>query len=167
MIKLGELFCGPGGFAEGAKKAKGFKHVWANDIHEDSCKTFEKHHPGCKVVAGDVYEEFIGKEMRKMSKNIDGLLFGFPCNDFSIVGKKRGLSGKYGPLYKAACEVLDYFKPKFFVAENVSSMISSSFNSSSMRRFSALLFSSCTAVTTSNSLNWAVCAFNSSVIRVP
>ena len=25
MIKLGELFCGPGGFAEGAKKAKGFK----------------------------------------------------------------------------------------------------------------------------------------------
>ncbi len=123
MIKLGELFCGPGGFAEGAKKAKGFKHVWANDIHEDSCKTFEKHHPGCKVVAGDVYEEFIGKEMRKMSKNIDGLLFGFPCNDFSIVGKKRGLSGKYGPLYKAACEVLDYFKPKFFVAENVSSIV--------------------------------------------
>ena len=40
MIKLGELFCGPGGFAEGAKKA-GFKHIWGVDIHKDSCETFK------------------------------------------------------------------------------------------------------------------------------
>ena len=38
--KLGELFCGAGGFAEGAKQA-GFKHVWAVDHHNESCKTFE------------------------------------------------------------------------------------------------------------------------------
>ena len=38
MIKLGEIFCGPGGFAEGAKKAKGFKHVWANDIDPDASR---------------------------------------------------------------------------------------------------------------------------------
>ena len=30
--KLAELFCGPGGFAEGAKQAKLFTHVWVNDI---------------------------------------------------------------------------------------------------------------------------------------
>ena len=41
MIKLGELFCGPGGFAEGAKKAGGFSHVWANDLHSDTCKTLK------------------------------------------------------------------------------------------------------------------------------
>ena len=40
MIKLGELFCGPGGFAEGAKKAGGFEHVWANDIPR-CCKTLK------------------------------------------------------------------------------------------------------------------------------
>ena len=70
MIKLGELFCGPGGFAEGAKKAGGFKHVWANDIHPDSCKTFKKHHPDCEVFEGDVFKDFINNEMKKLSKNI-------------------------------------------------------------------------------------------------
>ena len=58
----------------------------------------------------------------KSLQKIDGLIFGFPCNDFSIVGKTLGLQGKYGPLYKAACKVLNYFQPKFFVAENVSSI---------------------------------------------
>ena len=54
-------------------------------------------------------------------KKIDELIFGFPCNDFSIVGKTLGLQGSYGPLYKAACKVLNFFEPKFFLAENESS----------------------------------------------
>ena len=120
-IKIGELFCGPGGFAEGAKKAGEFTHVWANDLHTDTCRTFKNRHPDCEVIEGDVYKEFIKKEMKNMKK-IDGLLFGFPCNDFSIAGKTKGLKGKFGPLYKAACKVLNHFKPNFFVAENVSSI---------------------------------------------
>ena len=31
---------------------------------------------------------------------VNGLIFGFPCNDFSIVGKSKGTDGKFGPLYK-------------------------------------------------------------------
>ena len=58
LNKLGELFCGAGGLAEGAKKA-GFKHVWATDIDSDACKSFEKHHKNCRVIPGDVYKEFI------------------------------------------------------------------------------------------------------------
>ena len=58
-IKIGELFCGPGGFAEGAKKAGGFTHVWANDLHSDTCKTFKNRHPDCEVIEGDVYKKFI------------------------------------------------------------------------------------------------------------
>ena len=64
LNKLGELFCGAGGLAEGAKKA-GFKHVWATDIDSDACKSFEKHHKNCRVIPGDVYKEFINKEMKK------------------------------------------------------------------------------------------------------
>ena len=122
LNKLGELFCGAGGLAEGAKKA-GFKHVWATDLDEDACKTFKKHHKDCHVIQGDVYKKFINKEMKKReTKPINGLLFGFPCNDFSLVGKRKGLKGKYGPLYKAACTALNYFKPEYFVAENVTSI---------------------------------------------
>ena len=52
------------------------------------------------------------------------MVFGFPCNDFSKVGKCSGLAGKYGPLYKKACFVLKNLKnkPDFFVAENVSNI---------------------------------------------
>ena len=42
MLKIGELFCGAGGFAEGAKQA-GFIHLWGTDYDQDSCKSFENH----------------------------------------------------------------------------------------------------------------------------
>ena len=41
LKKIGELFCGAGGFAEGAKLA-GFEHLWGTDYDTDSCISFEK-----------------------------------------------------------------------------------------------------------------------------
>ncbi|MCC8081796.1 MAG: DNA cytosine methyltransferase [Lachnospiraceae bacterium] len=46
MMKLGELFCGPGGFACGALRSSsadgslGLIHAWANDYDPDTCKTY-------------------------------------------------------------------------------------------------------------------------------
>ena len=117
--KLGELFCGAGGFAEGAKQA-GFEHVWAVDHHDESCITFGNNQ-NCEVFTQEI-DEFVQKENLKKLKKIDGLLFGFPCNDFSLVGKNKKLKGKYGGLYKRACDALEYLKPNFFVAENVTSI---------------------------------------------
>ena len=50
--KIGELFCGAGGFAEGAKQA-GFKHIWGVDNHEDSCKSFKNNHK-CETYFEDI-----------------------------------------------------------------------------------------------------------------
>ena len=118
-IKLGELFCGSGGFAEGARQA-GFRHLWAVDHHADSSISFGNNQDG--TVYTMEIEEFIRKEHLKKLEKIDGLLFGFPCNDFSLVGKNKKLKGEYGGLYKRACDALDYLKPNFFVAENVTSI---------------------------------------------
>ena len=85
-----------------------------------ACKTFELNHPNTKVITGDINVEFIPN--MKGKKKINGLVFGFPCNDFSLVGKKEKLKGKYGPLYKSAITVLNYFKPEFFIAENVTAI---------------------------------------------
>jgi DNA (cytosine-5)-methyltransferase 1 len=52
-------------------------------------------------------------------------MYGFPCNDFSVVGKSKGLKGKYGPLYKYGVRYLDQSNPFFFLAENVSGISSS------------------------------------------
>ena len=121
--KIAELFCGAGGFAEGAKEA-GFKHVWGVDNDEDACKSFEDNQ-GCKSYCEDI-EDFSKpsrlKEIKEDHGDIDGLLFGFPCNDFSLVGKNEKMEGKFGGLYKYACKVLNFFEPDFFVAENVTAL---------------------------------------------
>ena len=53
---------------------------------------------------------------------VDALAFGFPCNDFSTIGKQQGIDGKYGPLYTYCTEALKYFQPRWFLAENVSGL---------------------------------------------
>ena len=47
------------------------------------------------------------------------MAFGFPCNDFSIVGEQKGIDGADGPLYSYGVKALKYFQPDWFLAENV------------------------------------------------
>ncbi len=124
IFKLGELFCGPGGLAWGALNAKGhgkakdYKIVptWANDYDKDSCETYEKN-------IGSGKHKVICKDVRKLSLNeltpVDAFAYGFPCNDFSLVGERKGFEGNFGPLYSYGVQIINKFKPKFFVAENV------------------------------------------------
>lgn len=47
------------------------------------------------------------------------MAFGFPCNDYSVVGEQKGMQGVYGPLYSYGVKALKLFKPQWFLAENV------------------------------------------------
>ncbi len=127
-FKLGELFCGPGGIAYGARKAgfvhKGIRyqisHAWATDYDHDTCNTFRRNicpHSPETVICADIRN----LDLRKLKEisEIDGLAFGFPCNDFSIVGEQKGIHGHFGPLYTYGVEVLKLCRPKWFLAENV------------------------------------------------
>ncbi|PIQ95489.1 MAG: DNA (cytosine-5-)-methyltransferase, partial [Nitrospinae bacterium CG11_big_fil_rev_8_21_14_0_20_56_8] len=131
ILKLGELFCGPGGIGLGAKWAclqteantYRLEHSWAVDIDKDSCETYRNN------ICPDVPESVICQDVRSLDfkslPTIDAFAFGFPCNDFSIVGEKNGINGKFGPLYTYGVKVIEHFKPKFFVAENVGGISSS------------------------------------------
>ena len=124
--RLGELFAGAGGMALGASKAKWrgnkFSHVWINDIDKDACQTFahnmtiDKENVLCCDASGLKFDSL---------PSIDGLVFGFPCNDFSVVGERQGLSGPFGGLYRWGIRALEVQKPLFFVAENVGGLTSS------------------------------------------
>ncbi len=127
-FRFGELFSGPGGLALGAKSAKvttngqsfSISHAWSTDYDKDTCSTYR--HNFCpdnpkSVVCCDIRKLKLNA-LKKIS-DIDALAFGFPCNDFSVVGEQRGMDGIYGPLYAYGVEALKYFKPKFFLAENV------------------------------------------------
>ncbi len=122
-FRLGELFCGPGGFACGSLLAECDKpeyrivHEWANDYDLDTCKTYR--HNICPTSDGSV----ICSDVRKLDVDylspINALAFGFPCNDFSIVGEQKGVDGAFGPLYQYGVKVLKRFQPEWFLAENV------------------------------------------------
>lgn len=125
IFRLGELFCGPGGLALGAKHATilnnnkeyRIEHAWANDIDEDSCSTYRNN------ICPNQPDSVICKDVRKLKISeltpIDCFAYGFPCNDFSIVGEQKGFHGDYGPLYLHGVKIINHFKPKFFFAENV------------------------------------------------
>ena len=141
---IGELFCGPGGSGLGASMSTyedethvtRMKHLWALDSDNDSCKTYKRNislYQEKKMGLSDHFEVFcsdinssdIDLTNTDQFPYVDGLIFGFPCNDFSLVGKSKGLKGKFGPLYKHGITVLTRDKkPKWFIAENVSGISS-------------------------------------------
>lgn len=128
-IRLGELFSGPGGLALGAFLASRdvpgirLQHAWANDIDSSTCETYRRNIPGATP------DSVICQDVRNLDFSdlgpIDGLSFGFPCNDFSRVGRQKGFLGEFGPLYKHGVAALDHFSPEWFVAENVGGLRSS------------------------------------------
>jgi DNA (cytosine-5)-methyltransferase 1 len=147
-FKFGELFCGAGGLAYGAKSA-GFtlgetkfsiSHAWATDLEKDACDTYIKNicpnNPN-SVICNDIKKLSL-KQLEKIS-NLDALAFGFPCNDFSMVGEQKGINGTYGPLYSYGVKCLNYFQPKFFVAENVGGLRSANDGKSLERILSEMM----------------------------
>lgn len=131
-FRLGELFSGPGGIGKAAQLAQvpgvdlRIAHQWANDYDASTCRTYARNitgdpeHPS--VICGDVrkldYQRLVDLGP------IDGLAFGFPCNDFSAVGERLGFDGQYGPLYTYGIRALQIFKPVWFLAENVGGLTS-------------------------------------------
>lgn len=128
IFKKGELFNGPGGLSLAAKNTVvihpetheefRIEHTWSNDFDQNACRTFalnicgDENNPS--VICGPVEKLQISE-----LPEIQCFAFGFPCNDYSLVGEKKGLGGSFGPLYSYGVKVLNTHKPKFFVAENV------------------------------------------------
>tara|TARA_B100001123_G_C15173805_1_gene972531 strand:- start:1 stop:1140 length:1140 start_codon:yes stop_codon:yes gene_type:complete len=124
---LGEMYCGPGGLGLGAKCAQiewdgvqfGFTHSWVSDRDKDSCLTYKhgvlKDEPSAQIICADINafdNDFLPP--------VDGFMYGFPCNDFSGVGERKGLNGKFGPLYSYGVDYINKCNPLFILAENVS-----------------------------------------------
>ena len=129
IFRLGELFCGPGGLAWAAKNVSsscssstryGIRHAWATDYDRDTCETYRQN------ICPERPATVVCEDIRKLDyikltdiSQVDALAFGFPCNDFSVVGEQRGMNGVYGPLYSYCIDAIEKFNPIWFLAENV------------------------------------------------
>lgn len=145
--KVASLFCGCGGldlglrggfelpYGEKVFKENGYEIVWANDFDKNATVTYQKYF-GDHVVHGNIVE--IMEDVKRSIKNKDATLphgfpkpgsvdivtGGFPCQPFSLAGKREGLGDKRGKLYLAMCDAISVLKPKAFIAENVRGLMS-------------------------------------------
>lgn len=123
IFRLGELFCGPGGLVWGATHAdiglSDYKivHAWANDYDKNTCRTYVRNI--CPDSPDSVHHADVREFDLTTLTPTNALAFGFPCNDFSVVGEQKGINGTDGLLYTYGIKGLKQYKPKWFLAESV------------------------------------------------
>lgn len=93
-----------------------FEIIFANDIFKQAANVYEDNFNHV-VEQRSIIDLNLKKDLP--NNEVDIVLGGFPCQTFSYAGKRGGLSDPRGQLYKQMIRVLDYYKPKMFIAENV------------------------------------------------
>lgn len=127
----------------------GFKTVFANDIRDDAKAAWVSYFKQRYSNANEIYNVESIVDLVKRHKNgeqifpenIDVVTGGFPCQDFSVAGKRQGFNSlkshigekisseeanveNRGQLYIWMKEVISIVKPKVFIAENVKGLVS-------------------------------------------
>lgn len=116
------LFSGCGGLDLGFEKA-GFHVPVANEFDPTIFETFKINHPKTHLVEGDVRQVSKADMLPYIDGDIDGIIGGPPCQSWSEAGSLRGIADARGQLFFDYIRILKDFKPKFFLAENVSGML--------------------------------------------
>lgn len=112
-FKFIDLFAGIGGFRI-AMQNLGGKCVFTSEWDKDAQKTY-------RVNFGEVPFGDITKPQTKnyIPENFDILCAGFPCQAFSIAGKRGGFEDTRGTLFFDVAEIISKHKPKAVFLENV------------------------------------------------
>lgn len=117
-----------GGFTFLGKKylEHNFEIKWANDIEKNACETYYKYF-NHNIVCGDIRDILKNSQLGMFDdpipKKVDIVLGGFPCQDFSHAGKRKGFNSKRGTLYQSMGEIIKRTKPVLFLAENVKGLL--------------------------------------------
>ena len=118
-MKIISLFSGCGGLDLGFEKA-GFEILVANEFDKTIWETFKINHPHTKLMEGDIRS----LQETDFPDEIDGIIGGPPCQSWSEAGALRGIDDERGQLFFDYIRILQSKQPKFFLAENVSGMLS-------------------------------------------
>lgn len=111
-MKHGSLFSGIGGF-DLAAEWMGWTNVFHCEWMEFPRKVLDYHFPNA-----DSHIDICKTDFKKYANKIDILTGGFPCQPFSLAGKRKGTDDErylWGEMLRAIQEI----KPKFVIAENV------------------------------------------------
>ena len=123
MMKAVSLFAGVGGF-DLALTNNGAEVVASVEIDKHARKVLQKQFPNTTHLE-DV-KNVTGQQLFDLGFNADGIIVGgFPCQDLSVAGKRRGLAGERSGLFFEVVRLLEETKAKWFILENVPGLLSS------------------------------------------
>ena len=111
-MRHGSLFSGIGGF-DLAAEWMGWENVFHCEWMEFPRKVLDYHFPDA-----DSHIDICKTDFKKYANTIDILTGGFPCQPFSLAGKRKGTDDErylWGEMLRAIQEI----KPRFVIAENV------------------------------------------------
>lgn len=124
QIRFIDLFAGIGGIRlgfENAAREIGIKTqcVYTSEIDKYACQTYQKNY------SKDNHEPMsdITKVNEKEMPDFDLVLAGFPCQAFSIAGKRGGFEDTRGTLFFDVARLIKEKKPKAFLLENVKGLV--------------------------------------------
>jgi DNA (cytosine-5)-methyltransferase 1 len=93
--------------------------VWANDIDKYACQVYRRRFGNKELYEGDIR----AVDVDRIPEH-DLLCAGFPCQDFSVAGKRAGIEGTRGTLFFEICRVLRAKRPSYVFLENVQGLFS-------------------------------------------
>lgn len=112
-MKVSSFFAGIGGICLGFKNA-GFQVVLANEFDKNACKTYRTNHSDTCLVEADI------RDIKAQHlPDFDVFAGGFPCQPYSLAGRKEGLTDVRGTLFFDIIRILKEKQPQAFLLENV------------------------------------------------
>lgn len=119
-MKYFSMFSGIGGFELGIQRATNnqWQCVGFSEINKYAIQIYQKHFPTHKNY-GDA-TRIIPEDL----PDFDFLCGGFPCQAFSIAGKRRGFEDTRGTLFFEIARILAVKRPKLLLLENVQGLLS-------------------------------------------
>ncbi|WP_404812115.1 DNA (cytosine-5-)-methyltransferase [Capnocytophaga canimorsus] len=119
MMKHFDAFAGIGGFTRAFKNIfkSNYENVGFSEINKYAAACYQYHFPNHKNY-GDITTirpQDIGA--------IDIFTAGFPCQAFSIAGKRRGFEDARGTLFFEIARICKYLQPKYILLENVKGLL--------------------------------------------
>jgi DNA (cytosine-5)-methyltransferase 1 len=112
-FKFIDLFAGIGGFRI-AMQSLGGKCVFTSEWDKEAQKTYWANFG--EIPFGDITKPYVKNHI---PEDFDVLCAGFPCQAFSIAGKRGGFEDTRGTLFFDVAEIIKKHKPKAIFLENV------------------------------------------------
>lgn len=120
-MRVGSLFAGIGGFDLAAQRS-GLEVAWVSEVDSHANRVLAHRFPDIPN-HGDIHD--ITPDTLGSGATIDVLTGGFPCQDYSHAGTRRGLAGDRGALWWQYHRLIRLLRPTWVVGENVAGLISS------------------------------------------